>query len=71
MKDLSTYDELINILDNLPLLVKEKRRRLGISQRELGRIINIAYSTISRFEGGEQMHITTIRPLLEWISVND
>lgn len=68
---LTSYIELVDILSNLPILVKEKRRRLQISQRELGRALNMSFATISRFERGEDAMLSSIIPLLKWVGEND
>ena len=64
---LSTYAEMIEVLDALPLLMREKRRRDGISMREAARQMGIGLSVIHRIEGGEGIHLSNARSALRWL----
>jgi hypothetical protein len=64
-----SYAELIYILDNLPLLVREKRRRDGLSIRAAAKLIGIPFGNVDRFERGLDVNVaTTLMPLLKWVS---
>lgn len=66
-----TYDELTQILVNLPLLVREKRRRLGLSQRDVGKISKLSVATVCRCEAGYDMRLSSVLELLEWVGTPD
>ncbi|MBW2109696.1 MAG: helix-turn-helix transcriptional regulator [Deltaproteobacteria bacterium] len=38
---------------NLPELVKEVRRQLGISQEDLARALGVSFATVNRWENGK------------------
>lgn len=65
------YAELLRILANLPLLVLEKRRRLGLSQRAAADQTGLTFSTICRAEQGYDMRLSTAMELLEWVGRSD
>lgn len=65
------YAELLRVLDNLPLLVLEKRRRLGLSQRAAAKQTGLTFSTICRAEQGYDMHLSTAMQLVEWVGKPD
>ncbi len=47
---MTPYTELLAVLECLPLLVREARRRKGHSIRASARVCGMSFSTISRFE---------------------
>lgn len=61
------YSELIEILAGLPLLVRETRRRLGLSQRAAAKEAGVLLSTISRCENGFGLHSESVMALLRWV----
>jgi hypothetical protein len=64
----TSYQELAHVIEILPELVREKRRRDGLSVRQVGVILDISASTISRFEtrSGEQRG-DNLLALLRWV----
>lgn len=64
---LTRYDELLDVLDHLPILVREKRRRDGLSVRAAARGLGVSFSTLSRVEHGEDCSLATARALLGWV----
>ena len=42
-------------LENLPGLVKEVRRQLGLSQEELAHALGVSFATVNRWENGKTM----------------
>lgn len=52
--DLSSYDEIVAVLDALPILVREKRRRDRMSLRAAGDAAGVGFNTLARIEGGEK-----------------
>ncbi|HEY9418066.1 MAG TPA: helix-turn-helix transcriptional regulator [Pseudonocardia sp.] len=68
-EELSPYSELIGILDAPPLLVRENRRRLGLSLRAAAKQIGVADSTIHRTEQGNDVpSLTNAIAMLRWIA---
>lgn len=67
----SSYADLIAVMEALPVLVREKRRRLRMSCRAAERATGIGISTFSRVENGEGMALTTALDLLRWVGAPD
>lgn len=66
------YAELIEVLEALPLLVRETRRRRGLSQRAAAEQVGLeSWATLSRCENGAGLHMKSIVPLLRWIGTQD
>lgn len=67
-----TYDEILAVLDALPVLCREKRRRLGLTYRAAGRASGVSFNAIKRVEDGTADPAwTTARSLLRWIGQPD
>lgn len=64
---LTSYDELVEIIDALPLMVRETRRARGLSQRAAAKQLRFSFSTISRIENGEDYVIDNLRSVLRWL----
>lgn len=65
----TSYDEIVTVLGDLPMLVREKRRRNGLSLREAARQVGVSFSTLDRFEKGEDAQLrATVIPMLWWVS---
>lgn len=65
---LTTYEELAQVVDSLPMLVREKRRREGLSLRGAAKQIGCAFSTLDRFERGDQgWNGRLLADLLRWL----
>ena len=41
--------------DNFPKLVKEVRRKLGLSQEDLAHELGVSFATVNRWENGKTM----------------
>lgn len=67
----ASYDELISVLTSLPLLVRETRRRRGLSVRAAAAESGVGFANISRCERGAGMHMATVVPLLRWVGRPD
>ncbi|MGI8530940.1 MAG: hypothetical protein ACR2KO_15855 [Geodermatophilaceae bacterium] len=72
--DLVSYAEIARVVELLPTLVREKRRRDGLSLRAAAdRIgvaadrIGVAASTVKRFEDGAGIAWETVPVLLRWV----
>lgn len=65
----STYAELGALLDNLPLLVREARRRKGHRLLDAAAEANVSASTISRLENGiGDPAFSAVRALIGYVS---
>lgn len=66
--DLTSYAELAEVLDNLPILVREKRRRARLSLRATGEALGCAASTVMRFETGQYgIDTATLARIVRWL----
>lgn len=66
--DLTSYAELADVLENLPMLVREKRRRDRLSLHRAGALVGCAASTLMRFEKGENgIALDTAAALVRWL----
>jgi transcriptional regulator with XRE-family HTH domain len=64
---LTSYSELAHVLDQLPMLCKEKRRREGLSLREAAKQMGVAFSVVTRFENGTGVHLDSAKAVLRWL----
>lgn len=64
---LSSYAELIDVIEHLPVLVRETRRRKGLSLRAAGELIGVGFNTIKRFEDGDVVHSKNLVALLRFV----
>lgn len=64
----ASYDELLAILDNLPLLVLEKRRRRQLPLRAAAAEAGLSFTAVYRFEKGEGCKLETALALLRWVA---
>lgn len=65
---LTTYEELARVVESLPMLVREKRRRDGLSLRDAADQVGCSFSTITRFEKAEDGWNGRLLPdLLRWL----
>ena len=67
----TSYDELAEVLDNLPLLLRETRRRRGLSLRKAAQQLEMSFSTVTRFENGEDIVLSNAADILRWIGLPD
>lgn len=49
---LTGYGELIEVLESLPVILREARRRKGVSIRQAAIELDVSFSSISRWEAG-------------------
>ena len=64
---LASYGELAELLEALPVAVRERRRSLGLSQREAADVLGLSPSTLSRLEAGEDFNSRALPVLLAWL----
>lgn len=63
------YSELIGVLELLPLLVRETRRRRGMSVRAVSRELKMSDATVGAVEKQTtDPTLSTVIALLEWVS---
>lgn len=63
----TTYTELAGVLTSLPLLVREARRARGLSIRAAAKQIGCSFSTVLRFENGEDCNLSNAQLMLSWL----
>lgn len=63
----SSYGELIDVLFALPTLVREKRRRDGLSLRAAGDDSGVKFNTVTRTERGEHCSLENVIRLMRWL----
>ncbi len=61
------YSELIGVVEALPLLVRETRRRKGLSLRAAAQEIGVSFATVARAENGEDLVLSCAVALLRWV----
>ena len=64
------YAELGSIVDNLPLLVRETRRRRQQSLRGAASELGVSFSTLDRIERGEDYNSRILATLLRWMDAS-
>lgn len=64
---LTTYGELADVIDNLGLIVRERRRQRRLSQRTAAAEIGLSFSTISRLENGDEVEGRSLAAVLRWL----
>ena len=63
----TSYGELADVLEHLPLLVRESRRRRGLSIRAAAREMGMSFSTVLRYEDGGNVHLDHAVAMLRWV----
>ncbi|MBA9003683.1 helix-turn-helix transcriptional regulator [Thermomonospora cellulosilytica] len=62
------YAYLAALLETqLPALLKDERRRRGLSQRAAAHQIGVSYSTICRIENGHDCALSNAAAVLRWL----
>lgn len=64
---LTSYSELADVLDSLPLLVRERRRADGLSLRAAAKQTDVGFNTIARLEKGDDCSLTNAITLVRWL----
>lgn len=64
---LTAYAELADVLEALPLLVREARRARELSIRSAGEQIGMDASTLWRIEQGASANTVTVAKVLRWL----
>lgn len=65
---LSTYAELAEVLDSLPLLLRERRRKDRLSVRAAAEQSGCSFMTFSRWERGDMgRSVALVQAALRWL----
>jgi transcriptional regulator with XRE-family HTH domain len=64
---MTPYLELAAVVEALPVLVRERRRCLGLSLREAARQLDVGFNTLARIERGEDYNSRVLPALLRWL----
>jgi transcriptional regulator with XRE-family HTH domain len=65
--ELSTFTEIVEVLDTLPIIVRNARRARHMSTRECARQIGLSFSTVNRIENAEEFSSVSLRAVLLWL----
>src|SRR5690349_12199387 len=66
--ELTSYDELADIMQALPRVLREQRRIHRLSLRAAAAEIGVSFSTVSRLESGEVVMSDVVQAVLRWLS---
>jgi hypothetical protein len=64
---LTSYEELVQVLASLPLLLRETRRARRLSVRAAAKQIECSFATVSRIEAGEDCVLSNAVSVLRWL----
>lgn len=65
--ELTTYNELADVLANLSMLLREARRARQLSVRAAARQLGMSFATVSRVESGEDCMLSNVVAILRWL----
>lgn len=65
--ELSSYAELVDVLEVLPVLLREGRRSRRLSVRAAAVQIGFSFSTVSRIEEGQDCALSNAVAVLRWL----
>jgi hypothetical protein len=63
----ASYEDIAAVLDSLPMLVREKRRREQLSVRAAVKQLGFSFSTLHRFERGEDCVLSNVVLMIRWV----
>ncbi len=63
----TSYGELAEVVEQLPVIVRSARRIWCLSQRAAAAEAGVSFTTISRVEAGGDMSSVTLCALLRWL----
>lgn len=70
-RELAGYAELIEVLEALPLLVREHRRRLKLTLREAGERAGVGFNTLYRLESRVgDCSLSNALAILRWLGAD-
>jgi DNA-binding XRE family transcriptional regulator len=66
---LASYEEVIGVLEALPVLIRETRRRKGQAMREAAEDAGVAFTNFTRWERGtSEPSLTNVVRVLRWVA---
>lgn len=70
--ELTSYGEMVEVIENLPFLVREMRRERRLSMRRAAEETGLSASTFARLESGEHgVSADGLVSLLRWLDRHD
>lgn len=63
----TTFGELAQVIDELPVVLRGLRRSRGLSQREAAKQMGISFATVGRVEQGTECDTGTLLAILRWL----
>jgi ribosome-binding protein aMBF1 (putative translation factor) len=66
----STYSDLAELIENLPLLIREARRARGLSQREATRQMGVDNTLVFRLENGAHVNSGVLPAIFRWLDIS-
>lgn len=63
----TSHAEIADFLDNLPLYVREKRRREHLSLREAADQAGVDFGIIHRLEAGKEPRLHAAKLIVRWL----
>lgn len=63
----TSFEEMIDVLDNMPVIMLNARRAKGLSQREVAGLLGLSWSTVNRMEHGAEFSSESLRAVLGWL----
>ena len=63
----TSYAELAMVLERMPLLAREARRSRGLSLRAAAKDMGLNFSTLNRFERGEDVVLSNAVTIMRWL----
>lgn len=67
---LTTFGEIVQVVAEMPVILRNARRARGVSVREAGSAIGVSASTVSRMENGEEFTSVSFVAVLTWLDGN-
>lgn len=65
--ELASYTEIAEVLDHLPLLLREARRARQITIRDAATQAGLAYSTFNAIELGHNISLPVVLAAIRWL----
>ncbi len=64
---MSSYSELAQVVEAIPILLRECRRTRGLSLRAAASQLGASFNTVTRIEAGEDYNSRILPALLRWL----
>jgi len=63
----TTFAEMVDVLDSMPVILLNARRARGLSMRDVAQRLGLSLSTVSRVEAGAEFSSTSLKAILLWL----